>query len=751
MHEHEREKRIIIIIMGATNALWEGMSAMMLGIRGGKNAAQKDEEERTKTRNQSEEKVYTHSGLARIQAAMSASGRNDDGDDDDAAAAAARRRGGRTSEEEGSANRNGAGCGGGFARNVRWPTDQTGTAARKQFRKYREQKLLSAGGVMLSIRQKGDESTTPQEGDLVMLEYRMKANEEQTPILRATSEGVPEMFIYGSGTMLRGWEIALDTCSPGAMLVTKIAPGLAFDDEDYRGNPPPPGASVNDVIIAEITLVAIHPKHTVAVVPLTNAGDGDNKGNETPALFKVITTKGDGWETPRTPYAASVQMHAKYVPLKVGSVVECLGDGGIVNYTMGSSCSVSHQSRGRIGAADASDCCNGCDDTSGGDGTGSGEIPVMLDCVEKTIATMLIGERCVLHVADPSLIHPSFTIPGLPRNSAGVEIDIHLHGFVQVRDIFGDGLCMKTRFKEGRGEFPVDCPLEDCDITYGLIGKLVEGSVDARGSRDWDDVDGEIFVNTYESGAPLSATLGMSPLPRGLDTCLRLMTEGEVSNVVCAPQYAYNDQKVDCKKLRELHSVPVTCDTDNHVMWQVELISWKRQRAEWDQLKFNEALASATRTREQGNQHFRDGKLPAAKTKYEAALRQLKRLMTECETDGEDSVDTSLVLKPLALCLINLAAVAQREGESTRSIAFCSDAIEADATCAKAYYRRGMAYMARESWDEARADFVAMAEQDPELAGERDSCLAKMDRKKQELAAAEKRQAKKMMTTGDAS
>ncbi len=35
---------------------------------------------------------------------------------------------------------------------------------------------------------------------------------------------------------------------------------------------------------------------------------------------------------------------------------------------------------------------------------------------------------------------------------------------MQVRDLTGTGEVTKRRIKEGVGEFPVDCPLEDCAV-----------------------------------------------------------------------------------------------------------------------------------------------------------------------------------------------------------------------------------------------------------------------------------------------
>lgn len=34
----------------------------------------------------------------------------------------------------------------------------------------------------------------------------------------------------------------------------------------------------------------------------------------------------------------------------------------------------------------------------------------------------------------------------------------------QVRDMYGDGKVIKRRMVQGVGEFPVDCPMEDCCV-----------------------------------------------------------------------------------------------------------------------------------------------------------------------------------------------------------------------------------------------------------------------------------------------
>ncbi len=43
---------------------------------------------------------------------------------------------------------------------------------------------------------------------------------------------------------------------------------------------------------------------------------------------------------------------------------------------------------------------------------------------------------------------------------------------VQVRDLTGTGEITKRRIKEGVGEFPIDCPLEDCAVRVHYTARL---------------------------------------------------------------------------------------------------------------------------------------------------------------------------------------------------------------------------------------------------------------------------------------
>lgn len=68
--------------------------------------------------------------------------------------------------------------------------------------------------------------------------------------------------------------------------------------------------------------------------------------------------------------------------------------------------------------------------------------------------------------------------------------------------MYGDGRVMKRRLIEGKGDFPIDCPMEDCQVhfTYkarsASVGAKCESwAFDSKGSSDVLHVDlGEFVV-----------------------------------------------------------------------------------------------------------------------------------------------------------------------------------------------------------------------------------------------------------------
>lgn len=99
----------------------------------------------------------------------------------------------------------------------------------------------------------------------------------------------------------------------------------------------------------------------------------------------------------------------------------------------------------------------------------------------------------------------------------------------QVRDLTGDGGLTKRRVKDGRGEFPMDCPLEDNRVSIHFVARLMasgQAVLDTRGPSG--------------SGPPVEFDTGMGSVCEALDMAVRLMTPEEVSIVRSSSRYAYD-------------------------------------------------------------------------------------------------------------------------------------------------------------------------------------------------------------------
>lgn len=100
---------------------------------------------------------------------------------------------------------------------------------------------------------------------------------------------------------------------------------------------------------------------------------------------------------------------------------------------------------------------------------------------------------------------------------------------MQVRDLIGQGEVTKRRVKDGRGEFPMDCPLEDNRVQVHYTARLASTGqtvLDTRGPSG--------------AGTPVEFDTGMGSICEALDMAVRLMTPEEVSTVRSTGQYAYD-------------------------------------------------------------------------------------------------------------------------------------------------------------------------------------------------------------------
>ncbi|ONK62158.1 uncharacterized protein A4U43_C07F990 [Asparagus officinalis] len=330
---------------------------------------------------------------------------------------------------------------------------------------------------------------------------------------------------------------------------------------------------------------------------------------------------------------------------------------------------------------------------------GKSEVPKGL---EMAVGTMTRGEKAVIFVSH-SYLTGSPLMP-MVEGVEEVEFEVELVHFVQVRDVLGDGRLIKRRVLDGRGEFPMDCPLHDSLLRVHYKAMLL-------------DEEETIFYDTKvdNHGEPLEFSSGEGLVPEGLEMCIRLMLPGEVAVVTCPPDYAYD-------KFERPAEVPEGA----YVKWEIELLGFEMPK-DWTGLNFQSIMEEADKIKNTGNRLFKEGKYELAKAKYEKVLREYNHVNPQDDEQGKIFLNSRNSLH------LNVAACLQKMGEYRKSIDVCNKVLDANPVHVKALYRRGTSYMLVGDFDEARKDFNKMISIDKSSEPDANAALLKLKQKEQEI------------------
>ncbi|EXC04103.1 Peptidyl-prolyl cis-trans isomerase PASTICCINO1 [Morus notabilis] len=378
-------------------------------------------------------------------------------------------------------------------------------------------------------------------------------------------------------------------------------------------------------------------------------------------VIKKVIAEGQGWESPREPYEVKAWISAKTAN---GKVIASHTQGEPFFFTFGKS-----------------------------------EVPKGL---EMGIGTMARGEKGVIYVKGQYLTQSPFMpeVEGLEE----VHFEVELVHFVQVRDMLGDGRLIKRRIRDGKGEFPMDCPLHDSLLRVHYKGMLLSE-------------ENRVFYDTRidNNGQPLEFSSGEGLVPEGFEMCVRLMLPGEVALVTCPPDYAYD-------KFPRPTNVPEGA----HIQWEIELLGFETPK-DWTGMNFQSIMDDAEKIRSTGNRLFKEGKYEIAKAKYDKVLREFNHVNPQDDEEGKVFVDTRNLLN------LNVAACYLKMGECRKSIETCNKVLDANPAHVKALYRRGMAYMAAGDFKEAKIDFQMMIKVDKSSEPNAKAALLKLIQKEQEV------------------
>lgn len=511
----------------------------------------------------------------------------------------------------------------------------------------KRKKKIVPGSLMKALIRGGAGDATPVDGDQVI--YHCTIRTLDGVIVNSTKaefggKGTPLRHVMGKGKIILGLLEGIPTMLKGEVAMFKMKPQLHYGEADCPVSVPD-GFPKDDELHFEIEMIDFF---KVKVI------------NDDFGVIKKVLNEGQGWESPREPYEVKARISAK------------TGDGKSIISTQGEPYFFTF---------------------------GKSEVPKGL---EMGIGSMTRGEKAVLYVSNQYITESPFmpVVEGVEE----VHFEVDLVHFIQVRDMLGDGRLIKRRIHDGRGDFPMDCPLHDSLLRVHYKGMLLND-------------EKTVFYDTRvdNNGQPLEFSSGEGLVPEGFEMCVRLMLPGEIALVTSPPDHAYD-------KITRPANVPEGA----HVQWEIELLGFETPK-DWTGLNFKSIMDEADKIKGTGNRLFKEGKFELAKAKYEKVLREYNHVNPQDDEEGK------VFLNSRNLLHLNVAACYLKMGECRKSIETCNKVLDANPVHVKAMYRRGMAYMAAGDFDEARSDFEAMMRIDKSSEPDATAALLKLKQKEQEV------------------
>lgn len=521
----------------------------------------------------------------------------------------------------------------------------------------KRRKKMKPGSLMKALIRPGAGDETPSDGDQVI--YHSTIRTLDGVIVESTKaefggSGNPKRQVLGKSKILLGLLEGIPTMLLGEVAMFKVKPELHYGEENCPVSVAD-GFPKDDELHFEIELIGFSKVKVIT---------------EDLGVLKKVMEEGHGWEQPREPYEIKAWISGKS------------GDGKvIISHTQGEPFFFTF---------------------------GKSEIPKGL---EMGIGMMSRGEKAVIYVTKEYLTE-SPLVPSVEGISE-IHFEVELVHFIQVRDVLGDGRLIKRRLRDGRGEFPMDCPLHDSLLRVHYKGMLL-------------NEENTVFYDTRvdNNSQPLEFRSGEGLVPEGFEMCTRLMLPGETSLVTCPPDYAYD-------KFPRPAEVPEGA----HVQWEIELLDYEKQK-DWTGFNFREIMDDVEKIKGTGNRLFKEGKYELAKAKYEHVLREFNHVNPQDDDEGKEFSETRNLLH------LNVAACLLKMGEFRKSIETCNKVLDVNPVHVKALYRRGMAYLAGGDFEEARADFNKMMSVDKSSEASAKAALLKVKKEEQELHKRARRQFK---------
>ena len=525
--------------------------------------------------------------------------------------------------------------------------------------------------------------------------YHARATTRDIELFDTRTSGVPRRFAHDDEMcdVTKALEALLRSMSVNERVVARCAWSATYGDASATAR-----ALARDsrlVIGDEITYdVEVVGRNRVTVVRVRDGREGEGgavrltRGGYARGA-KTILTSGRGWETPRPPFEVTIEYSA-YV--------------------------VRGNKRNGDDDDDTASDAEFVKKTEVSFASGDGRAPLAMDCA---LRTMRLGEEALIWTnyggfGTTAALGSKYArvIPALPSDGTeaadGVVYKVKLVAMRQVRDVFNDGSTTKTRLVEGQGEFPADCPMQDCTVRVHFA---LSTSTSSLGTSNMV-VRYDTRTDAALAGQPFEFRLGCGAVPEALETSIRLMIPKEKSRVVLDFTRGEKARKrgYGAQNCRDDAPGAKFCTESSLALaqWDVELESFDTA-VNWYKADIRDMLDEALVMKEEANALFKTEVYELARSKYEKTLSKLESLRGLDQEDFE-SVDT--MKTTIAL---NLVATLQRLKDHVGALKRVNKILESHPENAKALFRRSVSFLAQHEFSAARDDLFACLDSNPSL------------------------------------
>jgi len=174
--------------------------------------------------------------------------------------------------------------------------------------------------------------------------------------------------------------------------------------------------------------------------------------------------------------------------------------------------------------------------------------------------------------------------------------------------------------------------------------------------------------------------------------------KGEHATAEVSSKYAYGEK--GCAVL----DIPPNANLN----YEIHLKSFTEPKSKWS-MELDEKRELALQRKNQGNDAFAQGHYKFSIKKYKAALEFVED-DNKITGDEKKQVNTNICLP----CHLNLAMCYIKIGDFASALKSAEKALEIDSKNVKGLWRRGLAKQERKDWEDARRDFKAALEIEPD-------------------------------------